>query len=211
METLDLKKALKPYISPKHGEFRHLTIPAFNFLMVDGHGDPAVSPDYMAAIEALYTSAYTLKFSVKKGPLAVDYPVMPLEGLWWADNMDFFIPGSVDRNAWKWTAMILLPDFIDTAMAEDARMAALEKKKDNPALRILRFERFDEGLVAQTMHLGPYSEEGPVIEALHRFIEDQGGSLTGRHHEIYLSDPNRTDPSKLKTIIRQPFVPSATT
>jgi hypothetical protein len=158
------------------------------------------SPDYQAAVEALYSLSYTLKFMHKRQ--GTDYTVLPLEGLWWADDYQAFAEG--DRENWQWTALIVQPDFVsarDVALAIDQLKA---KGKDLPALPQVRYERWEEGPAAQIMHLGPYDAEAETIARLHEFIQEQGLSLTGKHHEIYLSDPRRTAPEKLKTIIRQP-------
>jgi hypothetical protein len=173
-----------------------------NFLMVDGMGDPNTSKSYSAAIEALYPVAYTLKFMVKKGKMEIDYGVMPLEGLWWADDMSAFKTGN--KDAWKWKVMIMQPEFITREMVEQA-IKEVQKKKEPVALSLLRFEAFEEGRAAQTLHIGPYSEEGPTIEKVHLLIENNGSRLVGKHHEIYLTDPRRTVPEKWRTIIRQPM------
>ena len=162
-------------------------------------------PEFANAVEALFGVSYALKFMAKKGALAIDYPVMPLEALWWADDMEAFRSG--DRSAWRWTAMILQPDFLTAPMIADA-IAATHKKKSNPALDLLRLETFAEGRAAQLMHIGPFNTEGPNIERLHAFIAAEGAALSGKHHEIYLSDMRRTAPDKLKTLIRQPFFTS---
>lgn len=202
MEKLDLKQTLKAFYSAKTSPAM-LEIPPANFLMIDGTGNPNTSANYARAIEALYAVAYTLKFAVKKEQ-AIDYPVMPLEGLWWTPEMADF---SIERkDDWLWTMMISTPAFID---AGQVALAGLEagKKKDLPALPLLRFETLREGLCAQVLHLGPYATEAPTIQRLHQFIHQQGQSfdgLTEKHHEIYLSDPRRSAPEKMKTIIRQP-------
>jgi hypothetical protein len=202
MQKLDLKKDLKHLYSAPSKEAVMLDVPPMNFLMVDGEGAPD-GPDAMAAMESLYAVAYTLKFSVKMGPMAIDYPVMALEGLWWADDMDAITEG--DKGSWKWTYMIMQPDIITPDMIAKT-VEAVRKKKNPAALDKLKFERFDEGRAAQIMHIGPYSAEGPTIQKLHDFIHSQGLEFDGRrqkHHEIYMSDPRRTAPEKLKTIIRQ--------
>ncbi|MCP4184757.1 MAG: hypothetical protein GY761_15815 [Hyphomicrobiales bacterium] len=175
-----------------------------NFLMIDGKGDPGNSTEYSQALEALYGVSYTLKFAVKKGPVAIDYGVMPLEGLWWADDMSVFVSG--DKSQWQWTMMIMQPDFITQAMVDEA-VATVKAKKNPEALPLLRFEAFDEGMCAQTLHIGPFSEEGPTIQRVHDFI-DENSSRRGKHHEIYLSDIRRAAPAKWKTIIRQPMNPN---
>jgi hypothetical protein len=176
-------------------------VPEMAFLMVDGSDDPNTSEEYADAVEALYAVSYTVKFSVKKGPDGIDFKVMPLEGLWWSDDMTDFLEGR--REAWKWTMMIAQPEVATPARVEDA-IAEAGRKKDLPALGRFRFDRFHEGLCAQTMHVGPYSAERPTIEALHGFIADEGYERRGKHHEIYLGDPRRTAPERLRTIIRQP-------
>lgn len=201
IRKIDLKKDLKAFYAPT-GTPGIVDLPAMNFLMIDGKGDPNVAPAYVAAIEALYSVSYTLKFTIKRGPNPIDYGVMPLEGLWWAKDMADFARG--DKSRWLWTAMILQPSFVTRAQIVEA-MAAAEKKNPDGAVRQLRFESFAEGRAAQLMHIGPYSAEAPNIEKLHAFIAAQDGELTGKHHEIYLSDPRRAAPEKLKTIIRQPF------
>ena len=174
-----------------------------DYLMVDGQGDPNTSQAYQEAVGALYSVSYTLKFMVKKGEMMIDYKVMPLEGLWWTEDMSRF---SMDeKEAWKWTAMIMQPDFVTAELVEAAKDQA-QRKKGLVAISLTRFKVFREGRAAQIMHIGPYAEEAPTIEKLHEFIAAQGGTLSGKHHEIYLSDPNRTAPEKLKTIIRQPFL-----
>jgi hypothetical protein len=200
METYDWKKALKELYSPPRTPVL-VSVPPMNFLMVDGMGDPISAPEYTQAVEALYSVAYTLKFALKKagGP---EFGVMPLQGLWWAEDMNAFV--DADRAAWQWTMMIGQPEFV-TQEQVSAAVAETGHKKELPALPRLRFERFDEGLCAQVMHTGPYAAEGPTIAALHAFIAQQGGALRGKHHEIYLSDPNRSAPEKMKTIIRQPL------
>jgi hypothetical protein len=176
-------------------------VPALRFLMIDGHGDPNTSPDYAAAVEALYTVAFTIRFALKRGPAAVDAPVMPLEGLWWTPDMSTF---SVDDKAsWNWTLMIALPPQATPDVVGDARAAAA-RKKSLEAIGRVREDRHADGLAAQVLHVGPYSEEGPTVARLHRFIEEQGWRLVGRHHEIYLGDPRRAAPERLRTIIRQP-------
>jgi hypothetical protein len=201
MKKLDLKKELKPLYTAKAAPHM-LAVPALNFLMIDGVGNPNTSPVYAEAIQALYSVAYTLKFKVKKEQ-AIDYPVMALEGLWWVDDMREF---SVARKEdWKWTMMISTPDFITAALIKVAKDEAAHKK-DLPALSKLRFEKFHEGRAAQIMHIGPYADEAPTIQRLHDFIHAQGLSFDGvrqKHHEIYLSDPRRAAPEKMKTIIRQ--------
>ncbi len=200
MLTIDLKKQLKPYLSPG-AQPQIVDVPEMPFLMIDGAGDPNTAPAYAEAVSALYTLAYTLKFALKKGPAQIDFPVMASEGLWWMENMAEF---SLARKAdWLWTMMIVLPEQVTPEMVEAARAEGL-KKKGIEALKRVRLERYPEGLSAQVMHTGPYAAEAPTIRMLHEFIAAQGHSLRGKHHEIYMGDPRRTAPEKLKTIIRQP-------
>lgn len=201
MKKIDFKKELKNLYSASVKEAAVVEVPEMNFLMIDGKGDPNTSKDFKEAIEALYPVSYTLKFMIKRGKIAVDYGVMPLEGLWWADDMSKFNPEN--KNLWKWTVMIMQPKYITEDLVKDA-LKQVEKKKNPPALSKLRFENFNEGLSAQMMHIGPYSAEGPNIEKLHKFIKEKGYKLKGKHHEIYLSDVRKSAPEKMKTIIRQP-------
>ena len=201
MGKVDFKKEFKDLYGPSPRAPVIVNVPAMNFLMVDGRGNPNTSQEYREAIEVLYPMSYTLKFAAKQGELQRDYTVMPLEGLWWAEDMNAFTEDRKDE--WLWTAMIMQPEFISADMVEDAR-ETVRRKKNPVALEKLRFETFDEGPSGQIMYVGPYSDEGPTIQALHEFIERQGFELAGKHHEIYLSDPRRTAPEKLRTIIRQP-------
>jgi len=203
MRKMDVKKELKPFYQPPTKEVVRIEIPAMNFLMVAGEGDPNTSQQFKDAVEALYSLSYTLKFMVKKGPQAVDYGVMPLEGLWWADDMATFTIG--DKSQWKWTMMIMQPKYITRDLVDTA-LAQVKKKKNPPALPKVRFESFSEGTVAQTMHIGPFSEEGPTIQRVHDFIAAGGCKRSGKYHEIYLSDIRRADPKKWKTVIRQPMI-----
>jgi hypothetical protein len=202
MKIFDWKKELKHLYAPSTKEVAQVDVPSLNYLMIDGKGDPNTAQEYADANEALFAVAYTLKFMVKKGPLAIDYGVMPLEGLWWADDMSKFT--TEDKSNWLWTAMIAQPEFVTKAMVDAANAEVLRKK--NPAsLSKLRFEQFSEGQCAQIMHIGPFSEEGPNIEKVHQFIEAGGNARRGKHHEIYLSDIRKADPAKWKTVIRQPM------
>ncbi len=169
--------------------------------MIDGAGDPNTSLAYARAVEALFSVSYRAKFAFKRSPGGIDFGVMPLEGLWWADDWSVFT--SDDRANWKWTMIILQPDFLPEEFIRNA-IEETGRKKDLPALADLRFERFAEGRAAQILHVGPFAEEGPTIERLHAFI-DEKGERAGKHHEIYLSDVRRAAPAKWKTIIRQPM------
>ncbi|KAF1719254.1 GyrI-like domain-containing protein [Pseudoxanthomonas wuyuanensis] len=201
MKKIDLKKELKQLYRPSAKEVVQVDVPAFRFLMVDGKGDPNASLAYAQAVEALFSVSYTAKFMLKKGPAQIDYAVMPLEGLWWADDLSAFVAD--DRANWKWTMMIMQPHFVATEVI-DAAIAAVRSRKPLPGLDRLRLEEFSEGRCAQVLHVGPFTEEGPTIERLHAFINARSG-LAGKHHEIYLSDIRRADPAKWKTIIRQPM------
>ncbi|MFN8492738.1 MAG: GyrI-like domain-containing protein [Caldilineaceae bacterium] len=204
MTKLDFKKDLKHLYNPSAKQCVLLDVPPMNFLMLDGAGNPNTAPAFAEATETLYSVSYTLKFMVKKGEQAVDYAVAPLEGLWWAEDMAEF---SIERkDDWLWTLLIRQPEFITPALVETAQAEAA-RKKTLPALPQLRFETYQEGLAAQIMHIGPFATEGPTIAKLHQFIADSGYALHGKHHEIYLSDPRRTAPEKMKTVIRQPVTP----
>lgn len=184
----------------RRGRFDLVEVPPLQFLMIDGHGDPNTSPDYVDAIATLYPVAYRLKFFSKR-ELGRDYRVMPLEALWWADDMDAFTR-SRDKSQWNWTVMVMTPEWITEAHVEEARAAAEGKA---PRLDALRLEQFDEGLCVQTLHVGPYDEEGSTLARMHdETIPARGLRMTGRHHEIYLSDPRRAAPERLRTILRQP-------
>jgi hypothetical protein len=200
--VLDLKKTHKSLYSAPVAAPVVVEVPKTNFLMADGMGDPNTSPGFAAAIEALYGVAYTLKFTFKRAPRPLDFVVMPLEALWWADDMTAFLKG--DRKHWKWTLMIMQPDYV-TAKDVDEAKALMQEKKPSASLDLVRLEAFQEGKAAQIMHIGPFSAEGPNIEKVHAFIAANGGKPRGKHHEIYLSDMRRTAPEKLKTIIRQPM------
>lgn len=205
MKTLDLKKQFKHLYQPSAKQFSIVDVPPLNFLMIDGAGDPNTSTEFAAATEALYGLSYGLKFGIKQGKYGdtpYDYPVMALEGLWWVDDMAHF---SVDaKGEWHWTLMIMQPDII-TAEMVDLACVDVAKKKALAALSKVRFEPYHEGPSAQIMYFGPFKDEGPTIARLHAFIEEGGHQLRGKHHEIYLSDPRRTAPEKLKTVIRQPM------
>lgn len=200
MKKLDLKKELKPLYLPSRKDVEVVRVPRFNYLMIDGIGDPNTSPEFQQAMQALYSAAYTLKFMIKKEK-NVDYPVMAPEGLWWADDMTAF--SKDQRSDWKWTLMILQPKLVTKALFKKAIKQALERK-GLPAIEKLRLEAYDEGLCVQIMHIGPYADERPTIEKLHNFAKDHGLELKGKHHEIYLNDPRRVRPEKMKTVIRQP-------
>ncbi|MFL6577220.1 MAG: GyrI-like domain-containing protein [Povalibacter sp.] len=201
MEKIDLKKELKNLYHASAREVVELEVPPLTFLMIDGAGDPNTSKEYAQAVEALFSVSYTTKFMVKKGAQKLDYAVMPLEGLWWADDMSVFMAN--DKSRWKWTLMIMQPSFIDDEAIARA-ISEVKRKKALPAVEGLRLESFHEGRCAQVLHVGPFSEEGPTIERVHDFIGARS-SKTGKHHEIYLSDIRRADPKKWKTIIRQPM------
>ena len=202
MKKLDLKKEYAALYKAT-AEPSLVKVPKLRYLMIDGEGDPGTSKDYMDAITTLYGLSYTLKFMIKNGPEAIDYGVMPLESLWWADDMRDF--ERANRDNWKWTAMILQPAFITATTLKAAKAELLRKKKDLPAMAKVRLEDLAEGSCAQVMHTGPWSEEHPAIMGLHAYIADQGSTIMGKHHEIYLSDARRTAPEKLRTILRQPM------
>ena len=202
MEKINFKKELKHLYKAPTKKVESLEVPSMNFLMIDGEGDPNTAPQFQEAIQALYPLAYTLKFMVKKSEMAIDYGVLPLEGLWWADDMASF--NVEDKSNWKWTLMIMQPDFITNEMVQEA-FETVKRKKNPASLEQIRFEAFNEGKAAQIMHIGPFSEEGPNIEKVHDFIESKNSQRIGKHHEIYLSDLRRAAPENLKTIIRQPL------
>ncbi|MFC1962733.1 GyrI-like domain-containing protein [Chloroflexota bacterium] len=206
MEKVDFKKELKHLYNSSVKEIIFVDVPQMNFVMIDGSGDPNIAQEYRDAIEVLYSISYTIKFSVRKEQ-EIDYGVMPLEGLWWTDDMSLF---STDNKAiWKWTAMIMQPECVTPNLFNIA-VQQVEKKKGLPVLSKTRFQSFNEGQSAQTMFIGPYSAEGPTIKRIHDFIKEHGDTFDGliqKHHEIYLSDPRRTAPDKLKTIIRQSIKP----
>jgi hypothetical protein len=203
MQKVDLKKEFRHLYRPSATEVTAVDVPTMDFLMIDGEGDPNTAPAYGDAVEALYAVSYTLKFAVKKGAVAIDYQVMPLEGLWWADDMAKF--AGTDRSAWKWTMMIMQPDIVVRDMVEKAIDDVRSKKEPPAALPRVRFERFTEGLAAQTMHVGPFADEGPAIQRVHDYIGAAGHHPAGKHHEIYLSDIRKADPANWQTVIRQPM------
>jgi hypothetical protein len=202
---VDFKKALKDFYQPNAKEPVIVDVPEMQFIMIDGIGSPGDSQEYSNAISALYPIAYQIKFmSKQKGK---DYVVPPLEGLWWADDMKYFTEGN--RQKWKWTMMIMQPEWITQEMFENAKKSAGSKKPElSASISKARFEKFHEGRSAQIMHIGPYAEEHPTIMKLHKFIKEQAGTFEGhkkKHHEIYLSDPRKSNPATMKTVIRQPF------
>ena len=201
MTKIDFKKTLKHLYNPPK-RFITVDVPEMQFLMVDGHGDPNTTQNYKDAIEALYAVAYKIKFMSKKG-MEKDYTVPPLEGLWWAEDMETFI--TRDKSQWDWTMMIMTPDWISAEFFADA-VGQVRKAKDPAALDKVRLERYHEGLSVQIMHIGSYDDEGPVLSQMHSdFIPNNGYMENGKHHEIYLSDPRRVAPEKLKTVLRQPI------
>ena len=197
----DFKKSLDAYRA-KPSEFRVVEVPPLRYLMIDGHGDPNTAQEYADALATLFPVAYALKFASKQD-LDRDYVVPPLEALWWASDMKAFTSAR-DKSEWDWTAMLMVPEWITTDMQEAA--VAKVSQQDPPAiLDKLRFDVLHEGTVVQTLHLGPYDDEAETLaEMHHEFIPGQGLRMTGKHHEIYLSDPRRVHPSQLRTIVRQP-------
>ena len=206
MEKIDFKKTLKHLYLPSAKKIEIVDVPEMQFLMIDGKGNPNTAQEYMHALEALYGLAFTLKFMLKKHGGTPDYSMPPLEGLWWAEDMSVFVQER--KEEWIWTMMIMQPDFVTKEMVEEAA-EELQKKKDPAALPKIRLESYHEGVSAQTMHIGPYSAEAPTIRRLHDFIEESGYRRRGKHHEVYLSDPRRAAPEKMKTVIRQPMESSS--
>ncbi len=196
----DLVRELESYRA-RRGTFALVTVPPLLYLMVDGHGAPG-SSDYQDALTSLYPVAYALKFH-SKNELGRDYTVPPLEGLWWADDMTAFTSAR-DKSRWDWTLMILAPDWLGDDHVDHARRK-VAAKGGAPVLDAVRLEGLDEGRCVQTLHVGSYDDEAPVLAAMHdEFIPEHGLRMTGKHHEIYLSDARRTAPDRLRTILRQP-------
>lgn len=196
---VDLKREIASYRA-RRGVFDVVDVPPLQYLMVDGKGDPNTAAAYADALAALYPVSYALKFLSKKA--GRDYVVMPLEALWWAPDMASFTTER-DKSRWHWSAMIGVPDWLGAEDVEAAREGA--RAKASPAIDLLRLERLEEGLSVQTLHVGSYDDEAPVLEQMHeQVIPERGLRMTGRHHEIYLGDPRRVEPSRLRTILRQP-------
>lgn len=197
---IDLKKEWKHLYKPSAKQPVIVDVPAMNFLMLDGKGDPNNSPLFQDAMSTLYPLAYALKFAVKKAQ-EIDYTVMPPQGLWWVPDMSQF---SIDsKDDWLWTLMIMQPEYVTSDLVEQVR-PEVAAKKNPPLIDRVRFESYHEGTSVQLMHIGPYDAEAPNIERMHAFAEEQGYALRGKHHEIYLNDANRTAPERLKTVLRQP-------
>ena len=199
MDKYDVRKQFKELYAPRTRDFEVVTVPPFQYLMVDGQGNPGTAPAYATALEALYSVSYAIKFASKNA--GRDYAVGPLEGLWTADDPRAFT--ARDKDSWKWTMMVPQPGWIGSneMQAGVAKAAA----KGIPGLDALRLETLDEGLSVQILHLGSYDDEGPVLHRLHsEFMPAHGYGFAGPHHEIYLSDPRKVAPEKLRTILRQP-------
>ncbi len=204
--AIDLKKTLDAY-QAKRGVIRVVEVPPMQYLMVDGTGDPNTSPAFADAVAALMPIAYTLKFASRR-ELGIDTVVMPLEGLWHAPDMESFTSRR-DKSSWLWTLMVMVPDHITPEMFADAVAAVRRKRDPSPAVPAVRLETLAEGTCVQTLHVGSFDDEGPVLADLHdRYIPAHGFVMTGRHHEIYLSDLRRTEAAKLRTILRQPVAPA---
>jgi len=201
MEKIDLKKKLANLYGYKKTEPALLDVPSLKFVQFDGHGNPNNNPMFEEAMQVVYTMAYGIKFKIKS-KFNKDYTVMPPEGLWCADDMTAY--NELRKDEWKWTIGILIPDEVTPEIFEEVKGETIKKKKLE-SLKKARFDVMNEGKCAQILHLGPYADEQPTIAKLHKFIFDSGYHLTGRHREIYLSDPRRCAPEKMKTIIRQPI------
>ena len=202
MKRVDFKKELKNLYSASSKNVCLVEVPKMNYLMIEGIGNPNTSTEYKEAIEALFTLAYAIKFLIRKGELQYDYGVMPLECLWWVDDMNKFDVNKKDD--WKWMAMIMHPNMVNKEIVEMG-IEQVKRKKNPNALHKIKFDSYHEGKAAQIMHIGPFTEEGPTIQKVHNFIAENNYSIKGKHHEIYLSDIRRASPEKWKTIIRQPI------
>jgi hypothetical protein len=198
MPKVDFKKDYRRFFNPSAQQVVEEDIPPFQYLMIHGAGAPD-GQEYMDAIATLYPVVYTLKFALKP---EYEFTVGPLEGLWWDDTPHGF--DAQHRDGWKWTAMIIVPDFVTAEHLTAAKAEVRRKAKVAPLLDRVDLETFDEGRCVQIMHIGPYAAEAPTIRRLHDYITDNGMTPRGKHHEIYLSDPRTTAPERLKTVIRQP-------
>lgn len=199
MDKIDLKQQMRAYWAPRKDRFEIIDVPDFAYVMVDGAGDPNTAASYANAVQWLYSISYAVKFASKAA--GRDYSVAPLEAWWWSEDWGSFASG--ERDKWQWTAMIMQPEFVTAAMVEAGIAKAGTKLGVAPGS--LRFERFAEGPSVQIMHVGPYSDEGPVLATLHReFLPANGLRERGKHHEIYLGDPRKSAPERLKTVLRQP-------
>lgn len=194
----DFKKDLKHLYAPSAREVIEIEVPTMNFLMIDGMGDPNTAQEYKDAVEALYSVAYTIKFLLKK-EAAIEYAVMPLEGLWWAEG-----GRNASRENWQWTMMIMQPNSVTDKQFVNA-LEQVRHKKNLPALDKMRLESLHEGIAVQIMHIGPFATEEQTLEKIERFLEEHSYIAQGKHHEIYLSDPRRTIPEKMRTVLRQPI------
>ena len=199
-QKTDFKKTLKHLYVPPAGDFSVVDVPEMQFLRVDGMGDPGNSAQYAGAVAWLYAVAYPIKF-ISKNEFGQDYTVPPLEGLWWAEDLSVFAGG--DRDSWQWTMMLMQPDWVTEEMFDSGLKKATTKLGARP--ESLRFEAFHEGLSVQILHVGSYADEAPTIARLHNeFLPENGLVENGDHHEIYLGDPRKVAPEKLKTVLRQP-------
>lgn len=197
---IDFKREL-PCYSAKRDSPQVVDVPDLQYLMIDGHGDPN-TPAYGAAVSALYPVAYRLKFASKRN-LGRDYVVMPLEGLWWADDMDTFTTAR-DKSRWNWTLLIMVPDWITAGMSGDVveQLGSTERPERWDDVRL---ESLSEGRCVQALHVGAYDDETELLRYMHEeFVPERGLTMVGKHHEIYLSDPRRVEPGRLRTILRQP-------
>ncbi len=202
MEKIDFQKKLKHLYKPSRKHIEIVDVPKMNFIMIDGKGNPNTSSEFKEAVEALFSLAYAMKFIIKKGLIGIDYSVLPLEGLWWIDDMSKFDINK--KEEWQWILMIMQPTYVTQGIFEEAYEQVASKKKLE-SLKKVRFNSFVEGESAQLLHVGPFSTEGLTIEKLHDFIKEHKYQLHGKHHEIYLSDIRRAAPENWKTIIRQPI------
>jgi hypothetical protein len=198
-DKVDFKKTLRQLYNPSIKGLHLVEVPRMYFLMLDGKGDPNTSLEYQQAIEALYTMSYGIKFALKSQ--GFDHIVPPVEGLWWMVNMNEF--SLANKARWEWTMMIMQPEWVTTEWVEIVRNESM-KKKSNPSITQIRFDLYEEGLVVQTLYTGAYENEAPTIAEMHKFIKTNGYQTNGKHHEIYLGDPRKTSPERLKTILRQP-------
>jgi hypothetical protein len=213
MKTLDLKKQFKYLYQPSAKKIEAVQVPNLQFAMIDAAiekgSEPGKSPSFAEATQALYSISYTLKFMFKKRKTnAIDYPVMALEGLWWVEDGKFDIRV---KDNWFYTLMIMQPDVVTQEIFEEAREEVRRKKGDSDMLGKLRLAHFEEGLCVQTMHIGPYATEPVTIDRMKEFMEENGlkdsvGPIGGKHHEIYISDPRKAAPDKMKTVLRHPVL-----